>query len=72
MVKIMSKIGYEIERLLKFALKKEMISNWDVIPTRNALMDLLKVEAPFDGEVKEVVEGSAVKILNNLKYYLIF
>ena len=51
MVKIMNKIGYEIERLLKFALKKEMISKWDIIPTRNALIDLLKVEAPFEGEV---------------------
>lgn len=65
----MSKIGYEIERLLKFALKKEMISKWDVIPTRNALIDLLKVEAPFEGEVEEDTEESAVKILNNILDY---
>ena len=69
MVKIMSKIGYEIERLLKFALKKQMISKWDVIPTRNALIDLLKVEEPFEGEVEEVIEESAVKILNNILDY---
>ena len=65
----MSKIGYEIERILKFALKKEMISKWDVIPTRNALIDLLKVEAPFEGEVEEDTEESAVKILNNILDY---
>ena len=65
----MIKIGYEIERLLKFALKREMISKWDVIPTRNALMDLLKVEAPFEGEVGEELEESAVKILNNILDY---
>lgn len=65
----MNKIGYEIERLLKFALKKEMISKWDVIPTRNALIDLLKVEAPFEGEVEEDTEESAVKILNNILDY---
>ena len=44
MGEIMNNIGYEIERLLKFALKKNMISKWDVIPTRNALIDLLKLE----------------------------
>ena len=65
----MSKIGYEIERLLKFALKKEMISKWDVIPTRNALIDLLKVESPFEGEVEEDIAESAVKILNNILDY---
>ena len=62
----MCNIGYEIERLLKFALKKEMISKWDVIPSRNALIDLLKVEAPFEGEVEEVIEENAVGILNNI------
>ena len=49
MGEIMNNIGYEIERLLKFALKKNMISKWDVIPTRNALIDLLKLESPFEG-----------------------
>ena len=71
MVKIMSNIGYEIERLLKFALKKEMISKWDVIPTRNALIDLLKIEEPFEGEVDENIEESAVKILENILDYAV-
>ena len=67
----MSNIGYEIERLLKFALKKEMISKWDVIPTRNALIDLLKIEEPFEGEVDENIEESAVKILENILDYAV-
>lgn len=65
----MINIGYEIEKLLKFALKKEMISKWDVIPSRNALLDLLKVDAPFEDEVEEVVEDTPVKILNNILDY---
>lgn len=65
----MINIGYEIEKLLKFALKKEMISKWDVIPSRNALLDLLKVDAPFEDEVEEGVEDTPVKILNNILDY---
>ena len=67
----MNKIGYEIERLLKFALSKEMISEWDIIATRNALIDLLKVEEPFEGEVEEVIEETPVKILNNILDYAV-
>ncbi|MEN8077900.1 UDP-glucose--hexose-1-phosphate uridylyltransferase [Clostridioides difficile] len=67
----MINIGYEIERLLKFAEKKEMISKWDVIPTRNALIDLLKVEAPFEGEVEECEQETPVSILNNILDYAV-
>lgn len=65
----MINIGYEIERLLKFALNKEMISKWDVIPSRNALLDLLKLEAPYEGEVEDVTEDTPVKILNKILDY---
>lgn len=71
MGEIMNNIGYEIESLLKFALKKNMISKWDVIPTRNALIDLLKLESPFEGEVEEVSEETPVKILNNILDYVV-
>lgn len=67
----MINIGYEIERLLKFALKKEMLSKWDIIPVRNALVDLLKVEAPFEGEVEECREETPVSILNNILDYAV-
>ena len=62
----MNNIGYEIERLLKFALKKNMISKWDVIPARNALIDLLKLDGPYEGEIEDSVEENAVKILENI------
>ena len=33
----------EIERLLQFALKHKLIEKLDIIPTRNALLDLLQI-----------------------------
>ena len=57
----MSNVSYEIERLLKFALKKGMISKYDIIPTRNALIDVLKLEGPFEGEVLESEEETPVE-----------
>ena len=65
----MSNVSYEIERLLKFALKKGMISKYDIIPTRNALIDVLKLEGPFEGEVLESEEETPVDILNNILDY---
>lgn len=65
----MNNIGYEIERLLKFALKKNMISKWDVIPARNALIDLLNLDGPYEGEIEDSVEENAVKILENILDY---
>ena len=47
----MVNVAYEIERLVKFALRKKMITVWDVNPVRNSLMSTLNVEEPFDGEV---------------------
>lgn len=67
----MINIGYEIERLLKFALKKEMLSKWDIIPVRNALVELLKIEAPFEGAVEECREETPVSILNNILDYAV-
>lgn len=65
----MINVGYEIERLLKFGVRKKMISSWDVIPTRNALLELLKLEAPFEGEVIDDGAETPVEILNNIIDY---
>ena len=46
-------IAYDIERLLKFSIEKKLIEKEDVIFSRNALLDLLKVSKPYefkDGE----------------------
>lgn len=41
--------AFDIERLLQFALNNGMIEPLDVIPARNALLDLFQIDAPFSG-----------------------
>jgi len=65
-------IAYEIERLLSFALNKKMLAPLDVVPARNALLDLLRVKEPYartDDEVIDVNEETAGDILANLLDY---
>lgn len=59
----------EVERLLKFALKQKMIEKFDVIPSRNALMDLLRINQPYEGEVDDENLTNAVEILDNILDY---
>lgn len=61
--------GYEIERLLNFALKHNMIEKLDIIPSRNSLLDLFKLEEPYAGEVQEEELENAVDILDKLLEY---
>lgn len=61
--------AYEVERLLKFGLRKNMLFCWDVIPTRNALFDLLKLEAPYEAEVEDSGDETPVNILANICEY---
>lgn len=61
--------AYEIERLLKFGIRKNMILKWDVIPVRNALMDLLKIEVPYEDEFKDTDDETPVNILSNILDY---
>ena len=44
---------YEIERLLQFAQKHGMIDDLDVIVARNELLDLFRLDAPYEGTVAE-------------------
>ena len=39
----MVNVAYEIERLIKFAVRKKMITVWDIIPVRNSLMLILSM-----------------------------
>ena len=41
----MVNVAYEIERLVKFAVRKKMITVWDIIPVRNSLMAVLNSSA---------------------------
>ncbi|MGB9781253.1 UDP-glucose--hexose-1-phosphate uridylyltransferase [Caldanaerobacter sp.] len=61
--------AFHIERLLNFALKKGLIEELDVIPSRNALMDLFKIEKPYEGEVPEEELDTPSPILNKLLDY---
>lgn len=61
--------AYEIERLIQFGQHWGLIGKWDVIPVRNALMDLLQVTEPCETYVKENMGEAAVDILNNLLDY---
>ncbi|ADH61418.1 UDP-glucose--hexose-1-phosphate uridylyltransferase [Thermoanaerobacter mathranii subsp. mathranii str. A3] len=62
-------VALHIERLIKFALKKGLIEELDVIPSRNALMDLFKIEKLYEGEVPEEELNSPSDILNKLLDY---
>jgi UDPglucose--hexose-1-phosphate uridylyltransferase len=59
----------EVERLLNFALQQNMIEDLDVIPSRNALMDLLQLGQPYEGEVINESLTNAVDVLDNLLDY---
>jgi len=64
-------VALHIERLIKFALKKGLIEELDVIPSRNALMDLFKIEKPYEGEASEEELDSPSPILNKLLDYAV-
>ncbi|MDT8715640.1 UDP-glucose--hexose-1-phosphate uridylyltransferase [Clostridium sp. 19966] len=59
----------DIERLLAFALQHEMIEELDVIPTRNALMDLLKISEPYEGKLASEKFDVPTEILNSILDY---
>lgn len=65
-------ISYQIERLLNFALNKNLIYEDDVISSRNALLDLLKINEPYvfkeNEKIKEDLD-TAADILNQILDY---
>lgn len=60
----------EIEKLLQYALDKGLITEHDMIPTRNALMDLLEIKEPYKGAIdKEDLKEDVYDILDKLLDY---
>ncbi|MCX8169814.1 MAG: UDP-glucose--hexose-1-phosphate uridylyltransferase, partial [Candidatus Methanomethyliaceae archaeon] len=59
----------EIERLLNFAMENKMIEQWDIVPSRNALMDLLKITEPYGGKVPAEKLEKPTEILDNILDY---
>ncbi|MEX1029163.1 MAG: UDP-glucose--hexose-1-phosphate uridylyltransferase [Paenibacillaceae bacterium] len=69
MITININIQYEIEMLLTFALENELIEQLDVIPTRNALLDLFQLSEPSILPVTEPLPHTVVPILENILDY---
>lgn len=65
----MMNIAFDIERLLAYGVAKNLISEWDVVATRNALLDLLQVDEPYTGTEEMVAEEVPVAILENILDY---
>ena len=65
-------VSYQIERLINFALNKNLISERDVTATRNSLLDLLKVSEPYsfsEGEIIDETISTATEILEPILDY---
>lgn len=56
----------DIEKLLLYAREKDLITSYDMIPVRNALMDLLKVKEPYAGIIEK---EDVYDVLNRLLDY---
>ncbi|WP_413465974.1 UDP-glucose--hexose-1-phosphate uridylyltransferase [Metabacillus litoralis] len=59
-------IGYEIERLLQFGQKKQLISKWDVDLTRNKILEVLELNDVKNESVADENLDSPVTILENI------
>ena len=64
-----TEIAKQIERLLQFALKHKLIEKLDIIPSRNALLDLLQISEPYGDSICDEVLESPVVILEKLLDY---
>ncbi|OCL28746.1 galactose-1-phosphate uridylyltransferase [Orenia metallireducens] len=62
-------IALEIEKLLSYGLEKGLLNKWDLVPTRNAIMDLLQLSEPYPQKLDYKVEDSPQSILNKLVDY---
>lgn len=64
-------ISFEIDRLLQFALKHKMIEKVDIIPSRNALIDLLNVDEYLSVDIPNEDIETPQEILDNILAYVI-
>lgn len=65
-----ARIAFELERLIAFALKTGLLEKEDVIPARNALLDLFGLDEPAEADpealMADVPEQSPAPILEKL------
>ena len=62
-------IDKEIERLLQFGLKRGLLEPLDLIPARNALLDLFRLSEPYDGPVEPETLESPAPVLERMLDY---
>ncbi len=62
----MTDICYEIERLLNYAIKKELIEKEDVIYSRNSIMGVLKLQEYFFKEITAEELDTPSEILDSI------
>ena len=55
-----------VEKLIRFALKNNLIEDIDAIYSRNILIDLLEIEAPWEGGLEYEAPETAAPILTEL------
>ena len=65
----MTNPAYEIERLLQFGIKHGMIGKLDTIIARNQLLNLLKIEEPYSGNIVEEDLEYPTEILSSIIEY---
>lgn len=59
-------ISYEVERLLQYSLKKELIDNVDLVYSRNRILDVLGIDGAEEVTVEEEFLESPDQILENI------
>ncbi len=62
-------IKKEVERLLKFGLRSGLLEELDIIPARNALLDLLRIDEPYGGDDACEPPDSPAEILRGILDY---
>jgi UDPglucose--hexose-1-phosphate uridylyltransferase len=61
-----SNIYVQIERLLQYGLKKNLISKWDVDYTRNRILEVLRLDDVETVEIEDENLDSPVEILEEI------
>ena len=62
----MVNINIEIDKLIDFALDKNMISKWDIELSRNEILDLLDLDSYEETAYEKEISESPVEILERI------
>lgn len=64
-------IAEEIEKLIQFGLYHNMLEKEDIIPIKNSLFELLKINEPYKEDIEDLIPTSPVEILEKILEYAI-